>query len=166
ALEVNIGQPPSTDAAPPLGQRGSTRSICGRTSGLVYLADSCFSFAKNSAVSQLAQAAGKPKELIWVREIAGRPQIRLGRVVVFMLGLITFSAAVALGMNRFAGAPLRWTGILMFGCGWMAYLILAIELQRQRVLAGRWRFRVSLGALLLMMGAGCAFFALAGGQPR
>jgi hypothetical protein len=112
------------------------------------------------------QTADKPKELIWVRDVDGRPQIRWGRVVVTLLVVLACCSATGLAMSWFTGLPFRWTSTLMFLCGWTAYLVLAAELQRQRVLAGRWRFRISLGALLVMIGIACAFFALAGGELR
>ena len=113
-----------------------------------------------------SQTADKPKELIWVRDVGGRPQIRWPRIVVVLVTVLACCFAMGLAMSWFTGLPFRWRSTLMFLCGWTAYLALAVELQRQRVLAGQWRLRISLGALLVMIGIGCAFFALAGGELR
>jgi hypothetical protein len=74
-------------------------------------------------------------------------------------------AAAAL-VSWYAQTALRPQLILAFCAGMFTVLSIAVELQRQRILAGRWRLRLSLQSCLLVMFFVGLFFAGAGNAYR
>lgn len=105
-------------------------------------------------------------QLVWVEDIAGRPQVRWRRLIACGLLIVGFNAAAAALVSWFAQTPLRPQIILAFCAGMFAVLSIAVEQQRQRILTGRWRFRLSLQACLLATFFAALFFAGAGNAYR
>ena len=112
-------------------------------------------------------SAGRgPKELTWVRNVDGNPRVRWNRVALFALAVIAVQLLGAGLTRRFSDVPLHAARIVAPACVMLAYLVLAVELQRQKVQLGSWRFRLSLSALLLLMGIACVFFAVVANSSR
>ncbi|HWB14283.1 MAG TPA: hypothetical protein VG826_33960 [Pirellulales bacterium] len=104
--------------------------------------------------------------LTWVREVAGRPRIRWGRVAAFLAGAAAIDCVATLGVALATDMPINEVTILAPLCGAAGYLVLAVELQRQRLQTSQWRFRFGMGALLVLTAVAAAFFALTTGALR
>ncbi len=105
-------------------------------------------------------------ELIWVRNLAGEPRIRWNRVAGYIVETFGVNLVCAAGVSWFANTPFRYAIVLVMSCGLLSYLTIAVELQRQQVLAGCWRPRLSLAACLSLLTIAGIGFAILGNELR
>jgi len=96
-----------------------------------------------------------------VCDVDGRLRVRWGRVAAFMAAVFAINLLGAAAVNQFTEMPINAFGLFAPFCGVAAFLVLAVELERQRLRSGQWRFRFSLGAILWWTAIASAFFALA-----
>jgi hypothetical protein len=108
----------------------------------------------------------KSTDLTWVRDLDGRPRVRWGRVLAFIAGVAAIDSLATLVVARLTDMPFNGAAVLAPLCGAAAFLVLAVELQRQRVRYGQWRFRFGMSALLLLTAVAALFFAVATGSLR
>ncbi|HQU41681.1 MAG TPA: hypothetical protein PK867_02670 [Pirellulales bacterium] len=78
-----------------------------------------------------------------------------------MTAVFAINLLGAAAVSQFAEMPINVFGLFAPLCGVAAFLVLAVELERQRIRSGEWRFRFSLGAILWWTAIASAFFALA-----
>ena len=103
-----------------------------------------------------------PINLSWVVNQAGNPSVRWGRVAAFV-GIVVGSNALAmLLLSLVIGVPFKLALVFEVSCGAIVFLTIAVELQRQRVLTGEWRFRLSISTVLILMIMAACFFAVIG----
>lgn len=101
-----------------------------------------------------------------MRSNSGQPQVRWGRVVLFVLAFLGMQIVSMGVVSWYAEVPLRPAIVVLMVCGVLAYLVVVIEQQRQKILSGRWRFRLSLQVCLLLMLIACVFFGTLGNLLR
>jgi len=77
-----------------------------------------------------------------------------------MVGVAVMDLLGTAAVGWLTEMPTNVTATLAPLCGAAAFLLLAVELQRQRVLSGQWRFRFGLRALFLVTATAAVFFAL------
>ena len=114
----------------------------------------------------VALNSDESQNLAWVRNDDGQPRLRWRRVAAFVLAMIVFNVLAMVLTAWYTGMPTRPWAIVVPCSGIVAYLVIAVELQRQRVLLGRWRFRLSLSTCLLLMLIAGIFFGSVGNEIR
>jgi hypothetical protein len=77
-----------------------------------------------------------------------------------MGGLALMNLLATATIGQLTDMPMNVAATLVSLCGAATFLVLAVELQRQRIRSGQWRFRFGLGALLLAMAIAAVFFAV------
>ena len=107
-----------------------------------------------------------PTHLIWVNNVDGQPKVRWGRIVGFVGLVFVANALVHLAMSFIVGLPFRWPLLFLVSSGAIFWLVLAVELQRQRILMGQWRLRLGIGTGLILMALAASFFAVIGNEIR
>ncbi len=107
-----------------------------------------------------------PTQLIWVIDQDGKPCVRWGLVAGYIGIVVGVNALAMLLISWFIGTRFNLPLVFAISCGAIACSTIVVELQRQRVLTGEWRFRLSiLSCLILMLIAAC-FFAIIGNDIR
>lgn len=107
-----------------------------------------------------------PTRLQWVIDQGGMPCVRWGRVAAY-IGIVGCANAMAMFMlSLVIGVRFKLPLLFVLSCGPMAYMTLAVELQRQRVLTGEWRLRLSISTGLVLMIIAACFFAVVGNEIR
>jgi hypothetical protein len=104
--------------------------------------------------------------LTWVREVAGQPRVRWRRIAAFMASFAAINFLGTAIVSQFSEMPLNPAIVLAPLCMVAAYLVLAIELQRQRLTCGNWRFRFSLRTILVLTAIAAIFFAIVANAER
>ena len=103
-----------------------------------------------------------PMHLTWVADDGGQPRIRWARIVALVLAVFGFYMAVSLLLSFSLGMQFRFAVAFLMTLGVLSGLVVAVELQRQRVLTGRWSFRLSISALLILTTLAALFFLVIG----
>lgn len=124
--------------------------------------------------SSPAAAISLPKPGIWVANVDGQPRIRWWRVLPFaLLCAAAFVICVVFRAVRVSPHPsiARVEGILATALAvvtvvGLAYQIIAIEIERQRVLSGNRRPKVGLAATMLLIFVAAAVLSLLGREYR
>ena len=107
-----------------------------------------------------------PSNLKWVFDQDGEPIVRWSRVAAFV-GIVVGSNALAmLLLSLVIGIPFKLSLVFVMSCGAIVVLTIAVELQRQQVLTGRWRYRLSISTGLILMIEAACFFAVVGNEIR
>ncbi len=107
-----------------------------------------------------------PSNQKWVIDQGGEPIVRWSRVAAFV-GIVVGSNALAmLLLSLVIGIPFKLSLVFITSCGAIVVLTIAVELQRQRVLTGRWRSRLSIRTGLILMIEAACFFAVVGNEIR
>lgn len=120
----------------------------------------------NAAVPGNSHERTLSPDLLWVRDHNGRPAIRWLRVLTFAAAVITFNAATGYLFQRMAEVPLNIAAVLAPTIGLFAYLIVAVELQRQRVMHGTWSWRLGLAATMLLVVLAACFCGVTANSLR
>ena len=107
-----------------------------------------------------------PTQLTWVIDQGGKPYVRWGRVAGFIGGLIGVATLTMISISWLFGTRSELSSVFVVASGAIAYLTIVLALQRQRVLAGEWRFRLSIGSFLILMLIAACFFAIIGNAIR
>ena len=107
-----------------------------------------------------------PMHLTWITDDGGQPRIRWPRIITFVLAVVGSSGVVQLLLNYLLQMPFRFAEFFLMPLAMITYLILAVEMQRQRVLTGHWRFRLSLGTCLILMMVAAFYFLALGNDFR
>ena len=102
----------------------------------------------------------------FVEDRDGKPYIRWARVALFLGFLIGGSIAGAWIVSWLFRGPIPTFAIIMQSSVMVIYLIAQIELERQRVLTGKWTWRFSLAGILSMMFFVAIFFGVVGNELR
>lgn len=89
------------------------------------------------------------KTIGFVRDLGdGKSAVRWSRVVLFV-GILTLgSGAGLLGISYIFEVELQWKLVLPQIAASLIYLVIAIEMQKQRIVTGRWSWRFSLAGML------------------
>ncbi len=107
-----------------------------------------------------------PTGLKWVIDQGGMPWVRWGRVAAY-IGIVVGANAMAMFMlSLIIGVRFKLPLLFVLSCGPMVYMTLAVELQRQRVLTGERRLRLSISTGLILMIIAACFFAVIGNEIR
>ena len=107
-----------------------------------------------------------PSNQKWVIDQGGEPIVRWSRVAAFV-GIVVGSNALAmLLLSMVIGIAFKLSLVFIGSSGAIVVLTIAVELQRQRVLTGRWRFRLSIRTGLILMIEAACFFAIVGNEIR
>lgn len=107
-----------------------------------------------------------PTHLTWVINQGGKPCVRWGRVTAFVGTVLSVNALAMLLFSLVLGVRFHLPLLFLMSCGAVVFLTLAVELQRQRVLTGEWRFRLSISTGLILMILAACFFAVLGDEIR
>jgi hypothetical protein len=110
--------------------------------------------------SSSSSTAVEPSELIWVRIVSGRLRVRWARILAFLSATVVINFLGMTIVSRFAQMPIRTDLLLVPQCVIVAFIVVVIDLQRQRLLHGNSRFRFSLQTIFLLTASAAAFFAL------
>lgn len=106
-------------------------------------------------------ASGEPKFAgLWVKEVMGRPYVRWTNVGLYLLAMFSVQTLVGALISWWQKMPMNLGPIVIPLFGMMGYLVVVVELQRQRVLMGELRLRLGLGAMLICMTLFCMFAAV------
>ena len=107
-----------------------------------------------------------PSNQTLVIDQGGEPIVRWRRVAAFV-GIVVGSNALAmLLLSLVIGIPFKLSLVFVVSCGAIVFLTIAVELQRQRVLSGEWRYRLSISTGLILMIEAACFFAVVGNEIR
>ena len=107
-----------------------------------------------------------PMHLAWITDDSGQPRIRWPRIITFVLAVFVSSGVVQSLLTYLLQMPFRFADLLLMSLTMIVSLIIAVEMQRQRVLTGRWRFRLSLGTCLILMMVAAFYFLVLGNDFR
>ncbi len=107
-----------------------------------------------------------PTQLTWVINQGGKPCVRWGRVAGYIGMVVGVNALAMLLISWFIGTRFNWPLVFAISCGAIASFTVVLELQRQRVLTGEWRFRLSIISCLILMLIAACFFAIIGNIIR
>ena len=99
-------------------------------------------------------------QLIWVINQDGKPCVRCGRVAGYIGIVVGVNALAMLLISWFIGTRFNLLSVFAISCGAIACSTIVVELQRQRVLTGEWRFRLSIISCLILMLIAACFFAI------
>jgi hypothetical protein len=89
------------------------------------------------------------KPIGFVRDLGGGRTAIHWRQVLLFLGTLTLGTCLALlGTSYLFDAEIQWVMVLPQFAASMIYLIVAIEMQRQRIIVGKWAWRFSLAGML------------------
>jgi hypothetical protein len=89
------------------------------------------------------------KEIGFVRDLGnGQTAIRWSRILLFVGTLTLGAGAALLGISYLFDVESQWTMVLPQIAAAMIYLVIAIEMQKQRIIVGRWSGRFSLVGML------------------
>ena len=107
-----------------------------------------------------------PADLKWVIDQGGMPCVQWGRVAAY-IGIVVGANAMAMFMlSLVIGVRFKLPLLFVLSCGTFVYMTLAVELQRQRVLTGERRLRLSISTGLILMILAACFFAVIGNEIR
>ena len=89
------------------------------------------------------------KEFGFVRDLGdGKAAVRWSRIFFFVV-ILTLGSGVALrGISYFFDVESQWKMVLPQIAAAMIYLVIAVEMQKQRIAVGRWSWRFSLAGML------------------
>lgn len=89
------------------------------------------------------------KEFGFVRDLGdGKAAVRWSRIVLFV-GILTLGSGVALlGISYIFDVESQWKMVLPQIAAAMICLVIAVEIQKQRIVVGRWSWRFSLAGML------------------
>lgn len=89
------------------------------------------------------------KEFGFVRDLGdGKAAVRWSRIILFV-GILTLGSGVALlGISYLFDVESQWRMVLPQIAAAMIYLVIAVEMQKQRIAVGRWSWRFSLAGML------------------
>ncbi len=89
------------------------------------------------------------KEFGFVRDLGdGKAAVRWSRIVLFV-GILTLGSGVALlGISYIFDVESQWKMVLPQIAAAMICLVIAVEIQKQRIAVGRWSWRFSLAGML------------------
>ena len=107
-----------------------------------------------------------PTHLTWVINQGGKPCVRWGRVIAFVGTVFGVNALAMLLLSLVLGVRFQLPLLFLMSFGAVVFLTIAVELQRQKVLTGEWRFRFSISTGLLLMILAACFFAILGNEIR
>lgn len=89
------------------------------------------------------------KDFSFVRDLGdGKTEIRWSRILLFVGTLTLGSGAALLGISYLFDVESQWKFVLPQIASAMIYLVIAIEMQKQRIIVGRWSGRFSLLGML------------------
>lgn len=80
-----------------------------------------------------------------------------------VVGLHAFAMLI---ISLLFGVRFKLPLVLLVSCGALAYGTVAVELQRQHVIAKEWRFRLGIKCYLILMVIAACFFAIIGNEIR
>ena len=107
-----------------------------------------------------SSTAVEPSKLIWVRVVSGRLRVRWARILAFLSATVVINFLGTAIVSRFTQMPIKTELLFAPLCVIAAYIVVIVDLQRQRLLHGNWRFRFSLQTIFLLTASASAFFAL------
>lgn len=112
------------------------------------------------------ETPAKEPQFPWVVVVGGVPHVRWKNVL--SLGGLTAGALFGgqWAFSYFLDVDFAWDFVLALTASVAGWLVLAVELQRQRVLHGAWRWRFGLASLLAMMLCAALFFGGLGNSLR
>ena len=89
------------------------------------------------------------KEFGFVRDLGnGKAAVRWSRIILFV-GVLTLGSGVGLlGISYFFEVESQWKMVLPQIAAAMIYLVIAVEMHKQRIAVGRWSWRFSLAGML------------------
>lgn len=90
----------------------------------------------------------------------GRPYVRWTNVGLYLLAMFSVQTLIGAWISWWQKMPMTIGPIVIPLFGMMGYLVVVVELQRQRVLMGGLRLRLGLGAMLICMTLFCMFAAV------
>ena len=105
-------------------------------------------------------------QLLWVAIEDGKPRVRWARVFIGIGAYVGFQAFVMLMISLLFGVSFKLPLVFLVSCGVFAYITIAVELQRQRVITKEWRFRLGIKSFLILMIIAACFFAIIGNEIR
>lgn len=107
-----------------------------------------------------------PTRLVSVINQGGKPCVRWGLVVGYIGIVVGFNALAMFLISWFVGTRFNLPLVIAISCGAIAGFTVVLELQRQRVLTGEWRLRLSIISCLILMLIAAWFFAIVGNVIR
>jgi len=107
-----------------------------------------------------------PTHLTWVINQGGKPCVRWGRITAFVGTVFGVNALSMFLLSLVLGVRFQLPRLFLMSCGAVVFLTIAVELQRQRVLTGEWRFRLSISTGLILMILAACIFAVLGNEIR
>jgi Leucine-rich repeat (LRR) protein len=108
---------------------------------------------------------GEPP-LLWVVNKDGKPYVRWGRLCICIGAVVGLHAFAMLMVSLLFGVQFKLSLVFLVSCGTFAYGTIAVELQRQRVIAKELRFRLGIKCYLILMVIAACFFAIIGNEIR